>query len=221
MNDERKTTNDEPRAGGQIGFTLLELLVALSILALVTAAIAASFAAGVRVWSAAMEVSGAEEATRAELAVLRRDLMNARRFGPLTFEGGPRAMAFPIVQTFPDALVPGEQLGLARYWHDPREQALFRQTRPIRGGGDWSDVAAERWIAGVEHIAFEYLPFPDDGRAADGAAAWQDEWTQTTNRPLGVRIRLRLRTPPDERTETVILPDREWAPEKKIVIGNQ
>ncbi len=200
------------------GFTLLELLVAISILTLVIGAIAASFAAGVRVWSAAMEVSRTEEATRAELGVWHRDLMNARRFSGLPFEGESRALTFPVVQDFADAtggVGPGEQLGAVRYWHDTREQALFRQASPFPVPAEWPRDGAERWIARVASATFEYLEFPDADAESGGTAAWMTEWNQPTNMPLGVRIRLRLldAEPGTALTRTVILPWRQWRPE--------
>lgn len=195
------------------GFTLLELLVALAITVTMTGVIIASFASGVRVWSAVEEVAGQEAAVWPGLGVFERDLKNHRPFRGIPFEGAPTAVSFPVVLDFArdparsDAMA---RLGTVRYSFDDRAQALVRHAWPFPGDRAWPHDAGERMIENVESILLDYAAWPAETQGPEAGPQWTDEWPTPDEAPMAVRIRLRIgpSDPPTEIHHVVVSPLR-------------
>lgn len=115
------------------GFTLLELLVTVSLMALIAAACVGALEAGLRVWRRAATVGTSEQAVLLAFERIRKDVEGARRFSPLPFQGRLEELAFAAIGhvTVKDAEGPRE-LGRLGYYVDQRNHMLCRSFMPYR-----------------------------------------------------------------------------------------
>lgn len=179
---------------GQNGFTLLELLVAMSLLGLIFAALAGGLRFGTEAWRVGSDRLAGSEDLQLVHRTLRRQLasvMNApgaveaaRKSG--SFEGYRDRVSF--VGTAPArSMGPGLfrlTLGLKP---DGQFQALSLVWRRIAFGtaeGDRENV--EPLLRGVRNIRFSYFGNPD----SIGVPRWLDDWQNTAALPRLVRIEI-------------------------------
>ena len=183
------------RAGA--GFTLVELLVALTLLGLLSGLVFGGFRFGVRAWERVdAHVDHASEIQWAQ-AFLRRRLSEAapvrpatkQRNRPVLFEGTSTTLAFVTVLA-----VHGEVGGHSVLKLDLRRRdgagALILGWAPHRFDAEDLDVQEldERvLIDGVERVEFAYFGRADPEQARPG---WRDEWRDAERLPRLVRIRL-------------------------------
>ena len=105
------------------GFTLLELLVTTSLMALVGGATVASLGGGIRVWERTVKFGSRQQSVLLAFDRLRRDLQNVRRFHLVPFKGEYDA--------FQVAAVEGQdELGARGYFLDERRHLLCRSFVP-------------------------------------------------------------------------------------------
>lgn len=200
----------------QRGFTLVEVLVAVTIFAIMATALYSSFRLGVRSWQAGTREGTAAQDIRIVQRFLEHYLGNAI---PVVvndgdgwrnhFEGGPQALRF--VTAMPAHLGFG---GLYEVWLGAPgdgdtgrlvvERRLFHPelaAEPGPGAHDRS-VLAE----GLESVSFEYY-----GPAAEGEAVdWHRSWTRAVRLPE--LVRLRVRSTGAGRWPEVVIPLRVQVP---------
>jgi prepilin-type N-terminal cleavage/methylation domain-containing protein len=165
------------------GYTLVELLVAIALLALIGVAIVGAFAGGLRVWERA-RVEVREAAPAAACAQIRRDLANACLSRGAAFEGGPQAVVFASRAATADPRV--MTMCRLEYAFDPAGGRLRRTACAVPSD---AEGRAETVLDRTEECAFLYY-----GEEAAGEGGWTDTWTGQTNLPAAVRVRLRCRT---------------------------
>lgn len=169
------------------GFTLLELLVAVTVLALLSAVLGGGVRFGLAAWQAGERRADRIETPAAVHALLRRQIESAypltrRRGEPVvTFEGTRDRLRF--ITTLPARLgVPG----LA-------DVTLYREGGTLRLA--WQPLGEREAAArsatlmdGVEGIAIAYY----GGPARTASPDWRDDWTEAGFLPALVRVTLRL-----------------------------
>ncbi len=178
----------------QSGFTLLELLVAMSLLGLIFAALAGSLRFGTEAWRVGSERLAGSEDLQLVHRTLRRQLASvlnapgmveaARKSG--SFKGQPDRVSF--VGTAPArSMGPGLfrlTLGLKP---DGQFQALsLIWQRIVFGTAEGDRENAEPLLRGVRNIRFSYFGNPD----SIGEPRWVDDWQNTTALPRLVRIEI-------------------------------
>ena len=193
----------EARKGGM---TLLELLIATALVAVAALVVAQAFAAGVRVWSRASQLSGHYADSVLALEQWKQELRNTLPCRQASFRGGQTWMEIPalIAETGKDAS--GGQPGLIRYEFDVAGQKLERlPTLCVRGASE--AVRRETVAGGVKSIAFSYA-----GRSGGSGSAlvWEQVWEGRTNTPVAVKVMWRGQQgeEPFEFERTVALPVR-------------
>ncbi len=201
------------RRARRSAFTLVELLVTTSLLALVGAAAVAALAGGLRVWNRAAEFGTQQQATLIALKRMRDDLQSFRHFHPIHFDGVYNEYAYPAVgQERPEADGLAE-IGRAGFFLDERQHLLcrsfvpYRRIREVRVTDHCHPI-----LEGVTRLRFEYF-----GRQADGTVRWADQW-DATSPPLAVKWDLTLqegRAPAVTQTSSVFFgSDETQATEK-------
>ncbi len=192
-----------PRRGGPPGFTLLELLVATTLLGFVVVGLAGGLRFGARVW----EASAARTARHADLdsvyALLRALVADGRLLiggaGGLHLVGiPPAALGSPVPHDM--------QLALSA------DGRLLLRWRPHRRGGDpaaappFQETEIASRLAALE-IAYLPRASSERGTVAQPPPEWLPLWRDRAKPPGLVRIRLRL--PPGDRRswpELVVAP---------------
>jgi general secretion pathway protein J len=177
-------------ARGEAGFTLLELLIAMTIFGFLSVALVAGLKLGISIWR--MSETAAESANRIRKAQGDLSDMIAGAF-PLSvsddsgvhvdFDG--RANAITLLA--PNSNIPG---GMARITigevGDGDRTALVATLTPELSSR--SDIAAEQRVLlpGVQSVAFSYYGTYDPNRAP----SWLAEWRNRAVLPQLVRVRI-------------------------------
>lgn len=168
---------------GSGAFTLVELLVTTSLMALVGGATVAALAGGLRVWEFTSRVGTSQPAALVAFDRMRRDVQNVRRFRPIPFTGSHEQCAFAAVErASPDAETPKE-LGRLGYFLDPRNHRLCRSFVPYRVMG--RERLTDRCHAVLEEatrVRFSYFGSGD----GSGHVGWSGSW-EGHEPPLAVK----------------------------------
>lgn len=193
--------NGSPR--GARGFTLLELLVAMTLLALLAGLLFGGLSFGVRVW----EKGDAELENMAELQIaqglIRRlisralviDLTEVEDEDAAIFEGTMDAMSF--VGPAPAQSLPGGFYRLSFRADDESGKSrlvmswrlLDPDERGAGAGAGTGEDEDENVVVLVENIADLSLAFfGTDNEDGDGDPRWQDHWEDMPGPPLLVRM---------------------------------
>ncbi len=187
--------------GRSAGFTLIEMLLALVVFALIGAGLYGGLRFGARAWDAG---TGAMDQLAAETAAL--DFLSSRlaatrvliartadgRLDP-AFRGEADRLRF--ASPFPAHLGLG---GLYRFelFLDTEREALMLDWRLDRPGGP-IDVAQGRdrprvLIAPVTAVSLRYLGAEPAARGlANAEAVWQQDWTERPRLPLAIELTVR------------------------------
>ncbi len=181
------------------GFSLVELLVAMALLAVILVLVFDGLHTGTRVWERIDRRVDAAEQMRTAQRFIRQRLEEARSVdhrptGAASFSGEAQAMTF--IAPLPGRSQAG---GLYRFriyaerFDDATrllvEYRAYTDEGPGNGGDHLERFALQDDMAGV---AFSY--FGDD--RATGRPAWQSQWTERDELPRLVRLRIRPQAPP-------------------------
>jgi prepilin-type N-terminal cleavage/methylation domain-containing protein len=190
---------------GTGGFTLPEMLITLSLIALLAGAVVASVAGGFRVWGRATAYGANDQAALLAFENLRRDLHNAAPFALLPFSGAYDELTFAAVGRDPhepDAL---KELGRHGYYLDEVHDVLCRSFVPYRLARevrlkDRCEVVLEH----VQRLRLDY--FGAEGETQE--AAWTGGW-ETETAPMAVKISVTMqdgKRPATSHSTVVFLP---------------
>jgi len=172
---------------GEAGFTLMEMLVAMSLFGMLTVALYGSLNFGTRVWERAEDTAIDHNRIRAAQNLLRNLLSQAyplvteaQGTARADFEGGRDGVLF-LVAAPPD-IAPG---GFARVTFRTAmgEDGLALQYDIVPELGDM-DRTPRTLISHIETLSFSYFGGAEYGQAG----AWQEEWRERIGIPQLIRI---------------------------------
>ncbi|MCW2239555.1 prepilin-type N-terminal cleavage/methylation domain-containing protein [Azospirillum canadense] len=178
----------------QRGFTLFELLIALSLLGLLTTVMYGGLRFSARTWEAASAHSDATMTIEAAQSFLRRSLEGARppaaappsgapRSAPVPFVGRPDALAF--VTTLPSVLGDGDGVIELRTTDTGGDagsgRRLLLRWTPLTSPGPPGDRTLIERVGGLR---FRYFGASGEG----GEARWWDAWPDPAHLPRLIRV---------------------------------
>ena len=179
------------------GFTLLELLVAVTLLAMLSVMMYGGLSFGARIWERTGQASQRQSQVQIVQGLLRREIAQVEaavvgtRFGEggLAFSGGPESLTF--VGPMPSYLGLGGDymMRLETEGLGPSKSLVFdwELFRPDQPGLEFTDLAErEILLQGIEGVRFEY--FGTSGRS--DVAEWHDRWQGEIELPRMVRLRV-------------------------------
>jgi prepilin-type N-terminal cleavage/methylation domain-containing protein len=189
------------------GFTLVELLVTVTLVSFVGATVVAAVSGCLRVWERINAQGRQEEWVRVAFDQLRRDLRSARTFRPVPFEGAYDAVSFPTVVTAD--LRDGstvDTIGRTGYYFNSFQGTLCRSQQPyqlVRRVG--VKDRCQTVLTGVKRVRFSFYR-PDTETQGGG---WSGAWDSAAP-PLAVKVEVgyheQARGPLKSQTLLVYLP---------------
>ena len=188
------------RFGARQGFTLVELLITTSLMALVGGATVASLAGGVKVWERA-ELGMTDQWALVAFTRMRRDLQNVRPFRPVPFDGTYDRYAFAAVDRNDPADSGPEEIGRLGYFLDEHRHLLCRSFTPYRLMRGVR--LAERCHTTLEHVEqFRCRYF--GAQTKGGEADWTKHW-QAQRLPVAVNCDVTLSALPNPVTHSLLV----------------
>ncbi len=183
------------------GFTLLELLISLTILGVIVVIIFGAFRIGVRAWEKGEKDVESRQRQRIVLDLIKRQLASIRLSEvkdasqqPLLLKGDNKSLEF--VSHIP--MVPGNQFGTVYVKYVVKskdggegEQLTFWEKNIVlldkeTNMNDLDEDDFFELFAGIQSIAFEYLK----GGTDEETSEWQQTWDQAIDEgfPLAIKV---------------------------------
>lgn len=179
------------------GFTLLELLITTSLIAMMGLAIYAAFAKGVAVWELCNETDKQEKEIRFALDKMAAELRNSFNFSRIVFGGTKGQIEFSTyIVMHPATEGPRTELGRVTYFFDPAQNTLLRIQERYVDIFQEERPEPKEFIAQLTGFEFGYYYFD----AAKNVYDWMDSWEDRNDLPLGVRITLKAKDNGEEKS---------------------
>lgn len=190
------------------GFTLFELLITTSLIALMGLAIYATFARGTMVWQRVGKTNIIEREVRFTLQSLAKELRNSFKFAGIKFSGTKEQISFPTyINTAGIAETPRWEVGRVNYFFDSSKKSFFRRQESYVDLFQSGRPDAKEVVPQVKDLEIRYYYFDVN----DKKYKWKDIWDDKEIFPLGVKIALMVGSNEDNEDEeefvkTVYLP---------------
>jgi general secretion pathway protein J len=186
------------------GFTLLEMIVSLSILAAIAAFIVVAFRLTGHSLTRGEEEAAGMARLRAGMEILERGIRSAEPTAVLTFEGSPipyfrgegGKLRF-LSAGAPSSLSGGGFRLLSFFGEDPSRKSrglLLSEASPMRteGVADWEGAENPRvLLSEASQVTFSYSPGP----TKEGKWEWAEEWDSREKKSLPAAVRVEFVTP--------------------------
>lgn len=200
-----------------VGFTLLELLISLTIVGVVLVIIFGSLRIGVRAWEKGEASVEAQQREKVVLALIKRQISSfcAREIKqggkePYLFKGDESSMSFmsrhPVVPTTRSGMVYVKYV-VNSTDEGSEELALYEQdvvsmtSKGILEDPDEADFYV--LIPEAYYIAFAYLKRPEEGGLTP---EWQEVWDPGSDEGFPIAVRMTFQRDEDAMTLRVIAP---------------
>lgn len=157
-------------------FTLIELLIVVSIMSIVIGVIGACLSGGIRVWDSARVFNDLEADAFIALNILEKDIRNSLSVYAVGFDGKESSVAFPAYIDSED----GRGIGRVNYEFDQVKHALLRVESSWQG----RDGRSELLLENVKDLSFTYYQV--------STSAWNSVGETVTNFPDKVGVKLLL-----------------------------
>ncbi len=172
------------------GFTLIELVVSLTIFSVISLSIYSSFAGGISVWRKAQEFSSVYQTARLLLDDIAMELKNAVKVSGTEFNGGPRRLSFITFRQGSHGASARRDSQIAKVTFEVRRDpsaagyALFRrQASNLKVRGE-----AELIVGSLSSLDFQYTYINSVGELQP----WAKVWKMNDELPIGVKITLNI-----------------------------
>lgn len=201
------------------GFTLLELMLSMTIMAVVIVLVLGAFQLGVRAWEKGERDIGSSERQRVVLDLMKRQIASMWvRVPPpslnedeqvLLFKGDERSMSFISHK----ALAPGHKFGMVYVRYDVLRDGeggtgirLFEENTVFMGPyadlGRIKDKDTVWLLEGAEAVRFAYLTPETDGSPGE----WVDAWDALEYRGYPKAVGISFQRAEDETVIEVVAP---------------
>lgn len=169
------------------GFTLIESLVVVSILAMITLAVYASLSAGSGIWIRVNKSAG-ERVLFLSWEKMQKDIRNTFNFEAIGFTGKKKEISFPGLVSIRDK---GgklhQEVGRIRYYYDDKCRCLCLSRIAYADLLKNAEAKCQKEIERVKDVAFEYYN-PHTGTGRD-KGLWISDWEQG-GRPPAVKFKV-------------------------------
>jgi len=169
----------------QRGFTMVEVIVSMGLVALTMATLVALFSGGMRIWQRSECGARQDQALYIAFDKMRRDLHHIQPFAKIPFKGARQAMEFPVLtdsgQYTQTVLEPGKK----SFFYDKKTKTLCESEEPYRGMKRYSERVCRAVLERVEKVQFNYLAY----NANSESLSWSGQWTGSSF-PVSIKMEL-------------------------------
>lgn len=178
-------------SGDRLGFTMIELMISASLIAVLSLAIFSTFARGLDVWKRVKTLDRVEDHVHVALEKFSRELRTTFNFKPVKFTGEKNRIVFPTYVRLKGSADPNlEHVGKVTYLFNPEKRAIFRRQEGYSDLFHSERVPVEKFIAPVEEAVFAYYAF----NPGEEKYEWREKWKEPL-RPEGVRLTITVLGP--------------------------
>lgn len=218
----------------QYAFTLVELLISVSIFAIIGVVLYSSYRGGVVTWRRINSETALQQKLRYALDRISGDLRNMVFLSNLPFEGGADKIKF--VSLGESAANQGIDIARVSYYLSFDEEeatggAIVRKEETIKNALSL-EVAEENLarkeiretepqkeqnlLYGVSELKFNYLAvYEESGEDEEKEYEWLDSWEEKEALPMGIKIEFTMTNPEDN--STISLSKRVYIPAGKPI----
>lgn len=184
------------------GFSLLELLMVLTLAPIVLFTLYSNFSAGLRIWSTVVRQTP-EEDVNIFYTKARRDLENMLRYDGVPFIGDKEEIAFAASVEAPPELGGRQGIGQVRLFYDPSSKSIVRETQDISQVYRDSPGQRQVLLKGVSSFELSYLSANQTGNGYQ----WNESWVpQPGVLPTAVRLSFSIPGSSGARERTIYIP---------------
>jgi len=180
----------------QAGFTLIEILVVITIFTIVGAGIAETFSSGMKIWARAQKAGESSIDVFVAIETIGRDLRQSINIRSVGFEGREDEISF---LTFRD-----DSAVKVIYKFNPAQKELVRRQIDLKDA--FSDDLqgkykyAEKKVATLDDFSFSYFNFDKEKEEY----VWSDEWAKEQG--IFEAVKLKARFGDEKDVKTVFIP---------------
>lgn len=184
-------------------FTLIELVIATVILAVIVVSICSAFSVGIKAWRRGNEGQGLQK-VRLALLKIQKELRSSFFFSRAAFKGASSEIIFPL--SIPEENI--EKIYIITYRMDENKDTgarnLVREKRLFTENPQDEKEAIKEPVFPVKLIAFKYAYKLEDG---SNGFEWQDSWPETQNNiPSAVKISFQLDNSDEIYNKAIFIP---------------
>jgi len=159
------------------GFSLIELLMVVSLLTVLSLAIYGVFQGGISVMQR-VSVGSPEEDIQIFLEKFSRDLMNSFPYQGIVFKGVAERVEFPAtIKTVPE-LGGDRAIGRLTYAYDSSRRAISRRSENLSELYEEKEISPAAVLPNVHSVEFRYFAFDVVKKEFE----WIEEWTDAGNK---------------------------------------
>ena len=194
------------------GFSLIEVLLSLSIFAIISIAVYSAFAGGIGVWRRAQEFSSTRQMTYLILEEMAGDIQRAVRISGSPFVGESQRLSFLTLRHNPPTADSSTAFPIRRITYELRsnqgssQYGLYRLDESYAEGLQDNHREPDLVAGGIAGFALQYASKDEDQKTP---WEWKDIWEGGEAVPPGVRITLMILNEKGEKmsfTKTVFIP---------------
>jgi len=182
-------------ASRPLGFTIIELLLAASMMSMVALAVLSTFGTGLRAFERVQSFGGFQADVLLFLEGFERDVRNTFVFSEVKFKGDSQSMSFASVGT--KLAEDGHAFTVLEersYGFDSSQKALVEKEEdfaPVVSSVIEGSVRTQQ-VAPIKAVMFQYYSYRkeiEDGKEKI-ESGWQGTWTDEERIPRGIKIQL-------------------------------
>lgn len=170
------------------GFTLAELLIAISLMSIIAGVVTATIMGGTQLWQRLQCQGFQDKEILLAVEEMRRGLHNYHAFEPIEFEGKYDQVSFPTMITVNHgAEKEVREPGMRRYFLNRKEDVICRSEVPYRlmRKRDLKNVC-KPLAENVDILSFQYLKKDEN----DEKPVWSKKWI-APQAPISLKMDLR------------------------------
>jgi prepilin-type N-terminal cleavage/methylation domain-containing protein len=166
------------------GFSLVEMLLALAIAAVVLVGLVSTFRAGLAIYGRLDRDSSDMHETRLFAQMVESELRNMVYYSEAPFRGERGRFTFPAVVQEYDEETSHESAVLITYEY--REKSLYRKTVPLRDVFGEKHERSKKIVPELKSFVVQYAYRTEE----NPEILWQESWQESEGLPRGIRIRM-------------------------------